>query len=390
MNLRNVSLMSLSRQKGKKAFVLAAMILGCATVVSLFTFVNTQRRSIEDQFDQYGANIVILPRSDTLTLSYGGVSVSGVVANVREIKRTDIDRIWDIPNRDNIRAVSAKLLGRVEVSAPEAVAEVLLVGVDFEAELRVKSWWEVDGRVPTTGGEVIVGFDAAKKLGIDRDESILIAGERMQVAGVLSATGSQDDQVLFANYDFVASLLGKPDVVSLAEVSALCSDCPIEQITEQLSKALPNANVREIRQVMQQKMQTVAQVERFAVTTSVVIGFIGTVLVFTSMMGSVSDRKHEIGILRAIGYRKQHIVSIILAEGFILGVAAGLIGSLAGYGISYVALPALMGMASDALVLKLGLAGAVLPGVVLVGLVAALYPAFKAAKIDPIITLNSI
>ena len=72
MTLKDIALIGLGRQKGKKAFVLIAMTLGCATVIILFTFIDTQKRTIESQFDEYGANIIVLPKADTLGLSYGG------------------------------------------------------------------------------------------------------------------------------------------------------------------------------------------------------------------------------------------------------------------------------------------------------------------------------
>ena len=70
---------------------------------------------------------------------------------------------------------------------------------------------------------------------------------------------------------------------------------------------------------MQQKMETVNQFEKFAVTITMVIILIGIILVFTSMMGSVVERKHEIGIFRAIGFKKGHIISIILIYEVISG-----------------------------------------------------------------------
>ena len=76
-----------------------------------------------------------------------------------------------------------------------------------------------------------------------------------------------------------------------------------------------------------QKMQTVDQFERFALTVTGVIVAIGAVLIFTSMMGSISERKNEIGIFRAIGFKKIHIVTIILTEAFLLSIIAGLAGT---------------------------------------------------------------
>ena len=391
MKLRDVAVIGLMRQKGKKAFVILAMALGCATVVSLFSFVDTQRRTIERQFDEYGANIVVLPKSDSLGLSYGGINLSGVVANLEEIHLTDIDKIWDIPNRDNIRAVSPKLLGAVEVkNRRDLLSQVLMVGVFFEEELRIKSWWEIIGTTPDEPDEVIIGSDVKTQLGVAPGDILRVNGSEMKISGILKPTGGQDDGIIFADYGMVSSFLGKKGVVSMAEVSALCSDCPIETITTQINSVLPNANIKEVRQVMQQKMQTVHQFENFALTVTIVIAVIGAVLVFASMMGAVSERKQEIGVFRAVGYSRAHIITIILTEAMILSAVAGLVGSIGGFEVARGVLPALLSTSIQSVVVSPVLIGVIVPGVVLVGMLATFYPAFKAARIDPAIAINSL
>jgi putative ABC transport system permease protein len=390
MNLRDIALISLRRQKGKKSFVLVAMALGCATVISLFIFTETQRRTIENQFDEYGANIVVLPKSDNLGLSYGGVSINGVVANLQEIRLSDIEKIWQIPNRDNIRAVSAKLLGAVQVKNGHLQAQALLVGVSFEEELRIKPWWEIDGDIPSESGEIIVGSEAAEKLQIRVGDIVIIEDNELMVSALLRPTGSQDDSIIFADFSLVSSLLGKEGVVSLAEVSALCSDCPIELITDQLSSALPNANVREIKQVMKQKMQAVQQFGRFVFTVTLVIVAIGGVLIFTSMMGSVTERKNEIGVFRAMGFKRVHIAIIILTEALLLSLIAGVVGTVAGLLISYGALPYLLSISRETLAIDLRIAGISLPAMVFVAMVAAVYPALRASRVDPVMAINSL
>ena len=390
MTLRDIALASLSRQKGKRSFVLIAMALGCATVISLFSFVDIQRRSIESQFDEYGANIIILPKSDTLGLSYGGINVSGVVANQQEIKLADLEKIWEIPNRDNIRAVSPKLLGAAVASRSAVQTQVLLVGVFFKEELRIKSWWEIDGGAPSALEEVVVGSEAARKLGTIVGDVIAVDGVDLTVSGVLKPTGSQDDNLVFADFSLVSSLMSKEGAVSLAEVSALCSDCPIDIITAQIAAVLPDADIKEIRQVMQQKMQAVDQFGRFAMTVTAVMVAIGAVLIFTSMMGSVSERKSEIGIFRAIGFKKIHIISIILTEAFVLSIIAGLAGAAGGFVITNVALPRLLEVGQVPLSINPALAVMAVSGVVLLGLAAAFYPALKASRIDPVTAINSL
>jgi len=390
MNLRTIAFNSLNRQKGKRSFVLVAMALGCATVISLFSFINSQKKAIESQFDEYGANIIILPKSDNLGLSYGGVDISGVMANQKEIRLQDVERIWQIPNKNNIRAVSPKLFGASRVENNGFQSEVLLIGIYFQEELRIKPWWEIEGTLPSGNRDIVVGSDVADKLQINPGDSLTLDGTVLNVSGVLLPTGSQDDSIVFGDFDMVSSFLGKEGSVSMAEVSALCSDCPIEQITAQLEAILPDANIKQIRQVMQQKMQTIDQFERFAFTVTSVLIAIGAVLIFTSMMGSVSERKQEIGIFRALGFKKIHVVSIILTESFVLSFIAGLTGTAAGYLISYLALPSLLDVESKAIAVSPVLAGVSLPVVVLLGLGAGVYPALKAARIDPVTAINSL
>lgn len=390
MTLKDIALKSLVRQIGKKTFVLVAMALGCAAVIVLFNFISTQRKSLDSQFDEYGANIVILPKSDNLSLSYGGINVSGVITNMEELTLGDLEKIWEIPNKENIRAVSPKILGAVNVHSEETVKNVLLAGVYFHEEMKIKTWWEINGDKPTSTGEVILGSDAADKLGISHGDVIEIGTTSLTATGILAPTGSQDDSIIFTDFDLASTLLDKTGVASLAEVSALCSDCPIDQITAQLSTALPNANIKEIQQVMKQKMQSIGQFERFALSMTVVIVFICASLIFTSMMGSVSERKREIGIFSAVGFKSSHIITIILTEAFSLSIISGVIGTALGFGISRVLLPILLNISKQSLLLDSKLMGSSIPVVVLLGLLSALYPAIKASKIDPVSTMNSL
>ena len=65
--------------------------------------------------ENYGANILITPQSDDLSLSYGGITLGGVSLDSREIRQDDLQRIATIPNSRNIAAVAPKVLGAVQV-----------------------------------------------------------------------------------------------------------------------------------------------------------------------------------------------------------------------------------------------------------------------------------
>ena len=107
------------------------------------------------------------------------------------------------------------------------------------------------------------------------------------------------------------------------------------------------------------------------------------------MLSSVSERTHEIGIFRAVGFRRLHIMQLIVLEAFIVSVFAGLIGFLAGNVIAKIAGPYLAQM-QVAVPWNMNL---ILPAValsVVLAVLSSLYPALKAASLDPVEALRFI
>ena len=104
----------------------------------------------------------------------------------------------------------------------------------------------------------------------------------------------------------------------------------------------------------------------------------------------MAERKHEIGIFRAIGYKKRHIISIILTESSILSLIAAVIGVLGGIIITSIVLPKMAEMETSTWHVEYLLAVIVFFSTILISLLATIYPAYKASRVDPVATLNSI
>jgi putative ABC transport system permease protein len=122
---------------------------------------------------------------------------------------------------------------------------------------------------------------------------------------------------------------------------------------------------------------------------SVIVLFVGSLVVFVTMMGSVNERCHEIGIFRALGFRKKHVVRLIITEAGIVSLVAGLAGfvggTLAAKGLLPFFIEATHGVHWDFLLGGLSLAGAIL-----LGAIAATYPALYASKLDPADALRTL
>ncbi len=78
MRLRDIAIGNLRRRKAKALFILAGLFIGVATVVVLLSRVEGMRTDINHKLEMYGANILIVPRTENLSLTYGGLSLGGV------------------------------------------------------------------------------------------------------------------------------------------------------------------------------------------------------------------------------------------------------------------------------------------------------------------------
>jgi len=386
MQLHTISINNLRRRKAKMAFLTIGLMVGIATIVTLVTLTSSMSSDIERKMDEFGANILVTPQSNGLAMNYGGISLGGVTFDQREILEEDLDRIKTIANSKNISAVAPKVLGGIKIGTHD----VLLVGVNFDSELRLKQWWKIFGESPRKSNELLLGSDASRVLNVNPGDELLLKGETFRVAGVLDQTGSQDDSLVFASLKKAQKLLGKEGKITLAEVAALCSGCPIGDMVLQIAEKLPDAKVSAIQQVVEGRLKALDQFKRFSYAMAGVVIFIGSLIVFVTMMGSVNERTVEIGVFRAIGFRKSHIMRIILLEAAIVSLLAGFLGYAAGMGGAKLALP-FMAESKDAKLLFDGwVAGGSITLALLLGLLASLYPALHASKMDPTEALRAL
>ncbi len=385
MKLRHIAVNNLRRRKGKMLFLISGLMIGVASIVALMTTTRILADDISDKMEEFGANIVITPQNEGFSLTYGGLNLGGVSFDRKEIFQKDLDAIPTIKNAANIRIVSPKVFGVFEHRGNK----VLAVGVDFAQELNLKKWWKITGAKPSGEDQILVGHDAAKRFGLKPGSQFEMAGRTFSVAGVLQGAGSQDDGLVFLALPVAQKLFGKEGKVGMVEVAALCKNCPISDIVGQLSEKIPAAQVTAIQQVVKGRMDTLHSFRQFSLGISALVLLVGSMVVFVTMMSSVTERTREIGIFRAIGFRRSHIMKIILLEAFVVSVIAGVVGYAAGMGATKILISFLAENAPHISFDPVMALGAVFIAVLL-GLMASFYPATAAAGMDPSEALRTL
>ncbi len=387
MKLIDISLNNLRRKKGRTFFLVSGLAIGISAAVAMASVGQAMNREVMQALDEYGANILVLPATEGLPLSYGGLTVSAVNAGGRELTTADVEKISTIKNKQNISTIAPKLLVQTEVRG----RRVLVAGVDFKAERRLKKWWRTSsGMIPTDPAEVLIGKNAAASLHLASGDRIRTGRVDVRVSGVLDNTGSQDDGLIFADLAWVQQHFQKGNSISLIELSALCSGCPIDDMVHQINSALPGARAVAVKETVELKMQAMNYFHRFSLGISVLLLIVAGMIIFFAMTASVKERVQEIGLFRAIGFRTGHIIQVLLAEAFIVSMIAG----IAGYGIGIIS-PRLVApylMSAYNLTFKFDplLAASALMSSVLIGLLASIYPAVRAGRLDPVEALKTL
>jgi putative ABC transport system permease protein len=387
VNPATIPLRNLRRKLPRTALSVAVFALGVASVVALAHLSRVVGDSLERKMTAYGANVLITPRTKTLSVGYGGLSLGDVSFDMRYLPVAEtVAAVRSIPMKDNISVVAPKfaLLTRV------AGKPVGVVGVDFASERGIKSYWQPRGGFPASDEGVVAGAAAAAALSLDLGDAVSIEGRTFKVAGVLAATGSEDDNVLFADIGAVQRLAGKENMAHFVEVAALCSGCPIDEITAQIQAALPDAGITAMQQVVKQRMAAIAFVKHLALSVSAVIMLTACAMIGLAVFSSVNERKNEIGLLRAVGFSKGGVYLLFSLEAVIVGMVAALLGYLGGAAAAGIVPDLLEPGVTAAFSFDIGEFFLTFAAVSVLSAAAAAPPSLAAARLDPAAALVTL
>ncbi len=235
-----------------------------------------------------------------------------------------------------------------------------------------------DGRVVMLGSVLAQNLD--KKVG---DKLDVIAGETFEVVGIYQSFNVFENGSFVMALDELQKLLGREGDITFFMVTAQDKDKQsIEELRERIKKLAPGIDAMSGRDYADTAIELRLARSSAWLTSAValVVGAIGTL---NTMVMSVFERVREIGVLRAVGWRRSSVLRMILCESLLLslcGAALGTIVALVGTRVlSHVPLYArvVSGEVEPAIVME----GVLIA--ILVGLFGGLYPAWRAAQLTP-------
>ncbi len=160
MNIRKLAWKNLLRRKSRAVFTGLGIFLGIATFVAIFSITSQMEGAVQDQLDRFGANIMVSPRTERLSLGFGDIALGGTEVAHSRLKMADMERIASIHHKDRIRSIVPILMTGVDASGKNLVWMGLPVA-DVEG---ARPWWKIKGGTGLKRGEVLLGAEAAVAL----------------------------------------------------------------------------------------------------------------------------------------------------------------------------------------------------------------------------------
>ncbi len=120
MKLQKIAINNLRRRKARAMFLVIGLMIGIGSIVSMFSTTQILEEDIVHKMEEFGANIVIVPMAQELSINYAGLNVGGIAFDIKEISQIDIEKIKTIKNASNIRSTLAG-------SIPEPVSDISII-----------------------------------------------------------------------------------------------------------------------------------------------------------------------------------------------------------------------------------------------------------------------
>jgi putative ABC transport system permease protein len=394
---------SLSANKVRASLTILGIVIGVAAVIAMVSVGRGAQATITDSINGIGTNLIFVFR--------GG---SEDVRNPKPITLTDAEAIADPFQAPSVVAVAPVIQdnGKVTFGRESTTTNITGVTPDY-AQVRRYSLTEGEfinqEEMLGQASVVLLGSDVADKLFGRQDglvgETVRIEGQPFRVIGVLQSKGGSgfsnaDNQVLVPFSTAQARLIrhSTTDQVDLLLVEAISP------------KAVPAAS-DEVAQILRARHRTAIGADDFSILTqqdflttastitNVLTIFLGGVAAISLLVGgigimnimlvSVTERTREIGLRKAVGAHKADIMIQFLAESSVLSLIGGVIGIILGYTIAF-------GVAQIAKANNAAITPSIGIDITLiatlfstaVGLFFGLYPANRAASLEPVEALR--
>lgn len=348
-------------RRGRAVSALLAMIVAAAVTTAMLNLCVDVQAKLRREFRNYGANIILVGRD-------GASLPADALAHVESV----------LGGRGLV-APFGLVVARTSDGHPVVVA-----GTDFGRVRQLDRWWSVSNW-PSAPQQALVGVRALPVVSPKNQPfDLIFQGHTIHLtsAGTVRTGAAEDSRVYVSLPDFVSWTGVQPSTI---EVAASGSAEEISSIMRQLAQAIPVADVRPVRQIMEGEARVLGKTRATLLAASALIILTAALCVLSTLMGWVFDRRRDFAIMKALGASDRLLNGFFAAEAAALGASGALIGFALGVGIA-----AWIGRVNfhAPVVPRFSVLPFVLAGSIVVTLLSAVLPIWLLRRVQPAVILR--
>ena len=385
------------KEKGARSWLtVIGVFIGIAAVVALVSLTQGLTESVEAEFEAIG--------TDTITILAGGAGgldgfgPAGAIGQY--IDEDDVEVILGVEGVENAEAMT---MNRAEVVYRDKKESAFVLGTTPEI-FEVFPQFEMDIGRKFRGGErnsAIIGSNFGPRV-FDEEigirESLEIRDERITVIGRLETVGTPlYDRGMILPMETSQDIFDAEGKVSAVYSSTMDGYDPAE-VADEIEERLEDArgdddfSVQTMEQVLEAVNNILGMVQALFVGVAAISLLVGGIGIMSTMYTSVLEKTKDIGIMKAVGARNENIMTIFLFESGFLGLAGGILGVIIGLllakGAEYV-FHQYFGVGMLQVAINPELVVGALAFSFVVGTLSGVFPARRAARLDPVDALRS-
>ncbi len=311
----DMALKSIWQRKTRSALTILGVGLAVMLYVYLSTIMSFYDRDLQRTLAGFAGKVIVQARSDEpIRFPPTGSLIAVAQANA----------VLKLPEVDSARSSAVLLEPLVANPAPSMPPKVMGVGITPGHEFAFRGNAKTRGRGSLGApDEVILGAGAASYYGKRIGDAVTIKGRDLRVVGIIPEENELLDSAVLMPLETAQQLFVQPDVVSAVMLTAPDVDdarqlaATVQATDQQLIASTPTDLARGANEMLG------PQRAFFATVRGTLIA-VGVVVVMVVMIMAVSERRREIGMLKALGAGRRHILSLILSESVTLSLAGGL------------------------------------------------------------------
>ncbi|HEY4688724.1 MAG TPA: ABC transporter permease [Anaerolineae bacterium] len=368
----NLILKNLFRRKTRTLLTVAGIAVGVAAIVALGAMGEGLRTGYLSMFSGSGADLIMMQKG-AWDITIGAV---------------DEDTVNQVAALPEVRAATGMVVGNV--TAPGAMY-FFVFGYDPDG-FAIKRFQIVEGQPlgashsATRGShEILLGKQAASVMRLKVGDTLRLTGGAFHVVGIYTSGSGFEDAAAVLSLADAQRLLQKPRQLGAVQIK-LNDARQIEQVRAELERRYPRLTISQSSQTADQQ-QWITYIQGFALGIALLAVVIGGVGMTNAVMMSTFERTREIGTLRALGWSRRRVLTMVLGESVMLGMIGGLAGCAVGAALigALGQSPAMSFLQGN---VSLPLIGQGLLTAMALGAAGGVYPARWASRLLPIEALR--